>query len=117
MIVNQGTTMDGPGQLWSPFTNQSLSYYGGIQQAATSSLHVRLLGHHESSKVSLAASELYEGMGVAIVAGAGVEQMRRVPGVRAPDVVVLDRPCAVPVSCISPSSSLWCFFFLMFGGM
>ena len=50
-IVNQGTTMDGPGQLWSPFTNQSLSYYGGIEQEASSSLHVRLLGHMNPARL------------------------------------------------------------------
>ena len=89
-IVNQGTTMDGPGQSWSPLAlpNSSLGHYGPVRQGASTN-EFELVG------ATLGDAALFEGMGLVVMSGTGVEQIRRVVSVRAGRFVTVDKPLEV----------------------
>jgi hypothetical protein len=90
-IRNQGTTMDGPGQSWSPLAvpNVSLGYFGAAKQISPTELE--LVGS------TLGESALYTGMGLAVMAGTGVEQIRRIVDVHAGRFVTLDSPFIISI--------------------
>ena len=91
-IINQGTTMDGPGQSWSPLAkpNSSLGFYGSARSTGSPT-------DFEFVGAVFGDPELYTGMGVAVMAGAGVEQIRRVISARPPNLISLNRPFEVPL--------------------
>ena len=88
--------MDGPGQSWSPLAlpNVSLGYFGSAKQGANPT-------ELELAASTLGDSRLYEGMGLVVMSGSGVEQIRRITGVRAGRFVLIDSPLVVQLDSTS----------------